>query len=135
MYVQVDWAQPANIQLSIGAVQGDASFDEAVSQYDLHTVTPEDEFNTHYYFATRRNHVEEDAEYNEMKIKAMHGAFEGEDGPVLLAVQEEMGDATDFFSLNPVLLSGDASPVRVRRLLQKLIADEEADRKNAVAAE
>ena len=135
MYVQVNWAQPSNIQLSIGAVQGDASFDQAVSQYDLHTVTPESEFKTHYYFATRRNHAEGDAQYNDIKIKAMHDAFEGEDGPMLLAVQKEMGETSDFFSLKPVLLSGDAAPVRVRRLLQKLIADEQADRESAVAAE
>lgn len=136
MFFDITWHRPANIQLTVGAAQGDTEFMDGIWQYDLHTVTPEDEFTTHYYFATRRNHLEDDAEFNDFKIKAMHGAFEGEDGPILLQVQEEMGDTSDFFSLNPVLMSNDAAPVKVRRLLQKLIAEETADQEQtAVAAE
>lgn len=119
-YFDIVWHAPANIQLSVGAVQDGKSFDEAVSQYDLHTCTPEDEFKTHYFFATRRNHVEDDAEYNALKIKGMHDAFELEDGPLVQAVQREMGDA-DFFDLNPVLMSNDVAPVKVRRLLKRMI--------------
>ncbi|WP_370385541.1 hypothetical protein [Novosphingobium sp. EMRT-2] len=119
-YFDIVWHAPSNIQLSVGAVQDGKSFDEAVSQYDLHTCTPEDEFKTHYFFATRRNHVEDDAEYNALKIKGMHDAFELEDGPLVQAVQREMGDA-DFFDLNPVLMSNDVAPVKVRRLLKRMI--------------
>jgi vanillate O-demethylase monooxygenase subunit len=54
----------------------------------------------------------------------MHAAFENEDGPIITAVQDEMG-TTDFFSLKPVLMSNDIAPVKVRRLLAKLIKDEE----------
>lgn len=122
-YFDITWAPPANIQLSVGAVQGDKSFDEAISQYDLHTVTPESENTTHYWFATRRNHIVEDAEYNKLKIEGMHGAFESEDGPVLEAVHEEMG-TNDFFSLHPVLISNDAAAVKVRKLLKHLIDEE-----------
>jgi phenylpropionate dioxygenase-like ring-hydroxylating dioxygenase large terminal subunit len=122
-YFDITWTPPANIQLSVGAVQGGKSFDEAMMQYDLHTTTPESAFVTHYFFATRRNHDVDNAEYNEMKIKAMHQAFDDEDGPIITAVQAEMGEA-DFFDLNPVLMSNDVGPVRVRKLLQKLIAEE-----------
>jgi vanillate O-demethylase monooxygenase subunit len=124
-YFDITWSAPANIQLSVGAVQDGKSFDEAISQYDLHTCTPEDEFHTHYFFATRRNHVEDDGEYNQVKINAMHQAFEDEDGPLIVAVQERMGDA-EFFELEPVLMSNDVAPVKVRRLLQKMIAAEQA---------
>ena len=31
---------------------------------------------------------------------------------------------TDFFSLNPVLMSNDIAPVRVRRLLRRLVDEE-----------
>ncbi|PWW33805.1 hypothetical protein [Chromohalobacter israelensis] len=79
---------------------------------------------THYFFATRRNHREEDAEYNAQKIKAMHAAFEDEDVPIIEAVHKEMR-TTDFFSLNPVLMSNDLAPVKVRKLLNKLIAQEQ----------
>ncbi len=122
-YFDINWRPPANIQLSVGAVQGEKNFDEAISQYDLHTVTPETETSTHYFFATRRNHNEEDAEYNELKIQGMHDAFKLEDEPVVQAVQEEMG-TTDFWSLNPVMMSNDTASVKVRRLLQKIMKEE-----------
>jgi vanillate O-demethylase monooxygenase subunit len=124
-YFDITWTPPANIQLSVGAVQGDLAFEDAVMQYDLHTATPESQFSTHYFFATRRNHDIDNAEYNAMKIKAMHDTFEAEDGPIITGVQREMGDA-DFFELNPVLMSNDVGPVRVRKLLQKLIEEERA---------
>ena len=122
MFVQVNWAAPGNIQLSIGATQGNGplELDATVGQYDLHTVTPETESTTHYWFATRRNHIVEDAGFNKMKIEAMHGAFTNEDLPLLEAVETEMGGA-EFFSLSPVLISSDAAPVRVRRLLREMI--------------
>ncbi|MGE4373465.1 MAG: Rieske 2Fe-2S domain-containing protein [Xanthobacter sp.] len=126
MFAQVDWAAPANIQLTIGATQNDndpLDLAHCVGQYDLHTVTPETESTTHYWFATRRNHLEEDGDYNKMKIEAMHGAFINEDGPIIEAVEQEMNGA-EFFSLSPVLLSNDTAPVRVRRLLRQMIEEQ-----------
>lgn len=133
-YFQIVWSAPANIQLSVGATQEAEGWDNKVSQYDLHTATPADEYNTHYFFATRRDHIEDDAEYNEFKIKAMHGAFIDEDGPIVRAIQEEMEDE-DFFDLKPVLLSNDASPVHVRRILQRLIENEKGAEASLSAAE
>ncbi|WP_428422528.1 Rieske 2Fe-2S domain-containing protein [Methylibium sp.] len=124
-FFDITWTPPANIQLSVGATQNGHALDleGCVGQYDLHTCTPETANTTHYYFATRRNHVVEDANYNAMKIQAMHAAFETEDGPIIEAVHDEMG-TTDFFSLDPVLMSNDAAPVKVRRMLKRLIEDE-----------
>lgn len=119
MFVEVNWTVPTHLQLSIGATQDpDAELDleSTVSQYDFHTVTPETADTTHYWFATRRNHLEDDAEYNEMKIRGMHGAFATEDVPLIEAVHAEMGP-DDFFSLDPVLMSNDTAPVRARRIL------------------
>lgn len=125
-FFDITWTPPANIQLSVGAVQGPGKLDleDCVGQYDLHTCTPETDSTTHYFFVTRRNHLVEDAGYNEMKIKAMHAAFENEDGPIIEAVQEEMGSA-DFFELKPVLMSNDVAPVKVRRRLARLIEEEQ----------
>ncbi len=36
-YFDITWTPPSNIQLSVGAVQGQKDFDGATSQYDLHT--------------------------------------------------------------------------------------------------
>lgn len=128
MFFDITWTPPANIQLSVGAVQNEqAQLDlmDCVGQYDLHTCTPETGDSTHYYFATRRNHLVEDGDYNRGKIQAMHTAFETEDGPIIEAVHAEMG-TDDFFSLNPVLMSNDIAPVKVRRLLKRLIQQETA---------
>lgn len=125
-FFDITWSAPANIQLSVGAIQGagELNLRNCVGQYDLHTCTPETATTTHYFFATRRNHVEDDDEYNKMKIAAMHEAFMSEDGPILDAVQVEMA-TDDLFGLNPVLMSNDVAPVKVRRHLLRLINDEQ----------
>jgi phenylpropionate dioxygenase-like ring-hydroxylating dioxygenase large terminal subunit len=124
-FATVTWHAPATIQLTIGATQGDGALtlEQTVGQYDLHTCTPASATETHYWFATRRNHIVDDAGYNQFKIDAMHNAFVTEDGPIIEAVQQEM-NTSDFFALNPVLITSDAAPVRVRRLLRKLIQQE-----------
>lgn len=135
-FVRVTWSAPTNLQLTIGATQDDKApldYEHTVGQYDLHACTPEDADNTHYFFATRRNHIEDNADFNKMKIEAMHGAFLNEDGPILTAVHENMG-TTDFFALSPVLISSDLGPVRVRRLLQQMIdAEQKAKAEKAEA--
>lgn len=133
-WIQVNWSAPGNIQLSLYCAQDDTPVKEGPGQYDLHSVTPEDEFSTHYFFATRRNHIEEDAEYNAMKIRAMHDAFENEDGPIIAACQREMGER-DFFAMNPVLMSNDLAAVKMRRRLQRLIEAENTAALTLEAAE
>lgn len=125
LFFDITWTPPGNIQLSVGALQGEGNLDlnNTVGQYDLHTVTPETAKTTHYFFATRRNHLIDDAEHNEHMIQILHDTFQNEDGAMLEAVQEEM-QTTDFFALNPVLMSNDVAPVRVRRLLRRLVQEE-----------
>lgn len=122
-WIKVSWSAPGNIQLSLYCAQDDMPVLEGPGQYDLHSVTPEDDNTTHYFFATRRNHIEHDAEYNAMKIGAMHAAFEDEDGPLIAAAEREMG-GEDFFDLGPMLLSNDLAAVKVRRRLRDLVAQE-----------
>lgn len=126
-FIEVNWSRPANIQLTVGATQDDGllNLDHCVGQYDLHVTTPETETTTHYWFATRRNHLEDDAEFNVFKIKAMHDAFVNEDFPLIEAAGRAM-ETTDFLSLNPVLISSDAAPVKVRRIVKTLIEKENA---------
>lgn len=128
-YFNITWTAPSHIQLTVAAVQNGEFGVDDLNQYDLHTTTPETDTTTHYFFATRRNHIEDDASFNVMKIQNMHRAFEDEDVPLLEAVQDEMV-GTDFFSLNPVLMSNDIAPVRVRKKLLELI-EQEAQHSNA----
>ena len=127
-FIEITWRAPTNIQLTTGCTQNDGPLDlsNCVGQYDLHICTPESATTTHYFFATRRNHLEEDGEFNEMKIKAMHDAFVTEDGPALDAAHKEMG-TNDLFKLNPVLLPSDIAAVKVRRKLDALVQIELAE--------
>lgn len=122
-WIKVIWTVPGNIQLSLFCAQDETPVLEGPGQFDLHSVTPEDETSTHYFFCTRRNHIEEDAEYNAFKIKAMHDAFEQEDGVLMIATEREMG-GSDFFDLGPMLLSNDLAAVKVRKRLRDMVAQE-----------
>lgn len=122
-WIKVNWTAAGNIQLSLYCAQDDMPVLDGPGQYDLHSVTPEDDGNTHYFFCTRRNHIEDDADYNAMKIAAMHGAFENEDGPLITAAELEMAGA-DFFEMGPMLLSNDLAAVKVRRRLRDMVAKE-----------
>jgi len=62
----------------------------------------------------------------------MHAAFEDEDVPIIEAVHKEMR-TTDFFSLNPVLMSNDVAPVKVRKVLGRLIEEERKEKAGQVA--
>lgn len=53
----------------------------------------------------------------------MHTSFGTEDGPFIKTVDAEMG-TDDSFGLQPVLMSNDIAPVKVRRLLKRLIQEE-----------
>ena len=126
-FVQVRWTAPSNMFLTVGAVQdgGKKSFDKAIVSWDFHMMTPETERSTHYFFASRRNFLVDDAELNKAKMEGMIHTFQTEDEPLISAVQAEMG-TTDFWSLKPALLSCDPAPVKARRRLAKLIEAEEA---------
>ena len=127
-FVQVTWEAPAHVELIVGATQhlrldSELNFHNTTAQYDLHTTTPETEDSTHYFFSTRRNHLEEDANFNQFKIEAMRDTFVKEDVPLVESIHAAMG-TTDFFSLNPVLMINDIAPVKFRKTLSKLIEQE-----------
>lgn len=124
-FVQVLWTAPANMFITVSAVQGTRDFDKGVTSWDFHLMTPETETSTHYFFGTARNFLPEDAHLNKMKTDGMIHTFMTEDEPLISAVQAEMG-TTDFWSLKPALLSCDPAPVKARRRLQALIEQESA---------
>lgn len=131
-HVEVVWTAPASMLLTVGAVQGSRRYEEGLLSWDHHIMTPESATTTHYFFATRRNWLVEDAELNRMKLDGTVAAFTLEDKPIIEAVQREMG-TSDLWSLNPVLLSSDPGAVRARRKLTSLIAKERSTAQ-AVAA-
>lgn len=125
-WIDVRWDAPANMLLDAGAVATGRPRSEGVATPLPHLFTPETERTSHYWFAFPFPKVmgEMGKELAERQIEGLNAPFSMEDLPMLEAQQNMMG-AADFWSLKPVLLPGDAGAIRARRVLDKLIQDEQ----------
>jgi vanillate O-demethylase monooxygenase subunit len=123
-WLNMEWRPVGAMVLHAGTTLPGRPREEAVEVFAAHIVTPETEFSTHYFFSSAlpAELVRMVPESGGLSQKAI---FEADDLPMLAAVQHMMG-AADLWSLDPVLLPGDAGAVRVRRVLQGLIAAEQA---------
>lgn len=125
MSLHVTWRPAANMFLRFGCRPAGAA--ETFEVHACHLMTPEGESSTHYFFLGARNYLIEDTEYTRIQQEQILYAFAQEDKPILEAVQRGMR-TNDLWSLNPVLLSGDAGAVRARRKLLALIEAQAAGR-------
>lgn len=127
-WVDVRWDPPAAMELTLYVDEVGGSRETAKwLDHGCHIMTPETETTTHYFWASSRNYRVDDTALTDAIQAGLEAAFENEDKPMLAAQQTMMGNA-EFWSLNPVLLAGDAGGVRARRVLARLIADEAAAR-------
>lgn len=97
-----------------------------------HIATPETEGSTHYFMSvTRFNDIDNEALDAVMK-RTQLDAIDTEDGPMLRAVDREMAGA-DLLELKAVSMPSDEGALRVRRVMRRLLKQEEAgDSKAAV---
>lgn len=137
-WFDVRWDPPASMLLWVGSLPAGTPRTTASKAIPFcHLFTPETATTTHYWFATSypRSMKQEYEQRAARDIKFLRTAFEMEDLPMLQAQQEAMGDV-EFWGLKPVLLATDAAAVRTRRVLDKLIKDEQvANELLSVAAE
>lgn len=123
-WTEVTWTAPGCMQLHVGAtLQGEAR-ERGVDTVNLHLTTPETATSCHYWYWTTRNFAISPEANAQIRPLVEH-AFKQQDKPMLEAQQRNIG-AAEFWSLNPVLLAGDAGAVRVRRKLQQLMSQESA---------
>lgn len=134
-WVDVRWDAPANMLLDAGAVATGLPRSEGRSFPLPHLFSPETDTTTHYWFSfcVPKAMGEHGKAIAEEQVQGLSVPFTNEDLPMLEAQQKMMGDA-DFWSLKPVLLAGDAGAVRARRLLDKMIAAEQASAAPAAEA-
>ncbi|WP_292905394.1 aromatic ring-hydroxylating dioxygenase subunit alpha [Niveispirillum sp.] len=125
-WLDCKWQAPALIELYSGATQTGRPREEGSDVPSIHFFTPETAKTTHYFYAMccPRSAGPMAQEIAQQQTDAVRGPFETEDLPVVEAQQEMIGDA-DFMSLNPVLLPTDAGAGRARRVLARMIAEEE----------
>lgn len=126
-WIDVRWDAPANMLLFAGVVPAGLERSQGQEQLLPHLFTPETDTSTHYWFAFPMpiEMGEPGSQIAEQQVSAIEVPFRTEDLPMLEAIQGRMGDA-EFWDLKPVLLAGDAGGVRARRVLDALIAKEQA---------
>jgi vanillate O-demethylase monooxygenase subunit len=123
-WTEVTWTAPGCIQLQVGATLAGEARERGVDTVNLHLTTPETATRCHYWYWTTRNFAVVPGANAQIRPLIEH-AFMGQDKPILEAQQRRIGQS-EFWSLKPVLLPGDAGSVRVRRKLQQLMAQEQA---------
>lgn len=119
------WYPPAIINFNNGTKFPGQDDLEGFCFPQAHCITPETETTCHYFFAAARNLKRDDPAIDDALFDVLNTAFRTQDEPMIKAVQMRMGDTGDLDSLNPVLLKTDAAPVMARRMLKKMIADEQ----------
>ena len=118
------WTAPSCYLLDVGVTARGGSRSDGAWFYGIHLLTPETESTTHYHFASARppgSVVDPDLDAELARCRQI--AFADQDKPIVDAQQRVIG-AQDLWSMKPVLLPIDAGPVRMRRRMEQLIAQE-----------
>lgn len=123
-WMDTRWHPPGYMHMETGLTEPGSPRSAGKVSHALHLITPETPTTNHYFWANARAFATDDDKLSEQIHKGFSHAFEYEDKPILAAQQESIGDA-DLWDLDPVMLTGDAAAIRVRRRLGKMI-DEEA---------
>lgn len=121
---EVTWHAPATLYFDFRAADPGTPFDEMTLLPSLHAFTPETADTTHYFWATARNFALGDAQFSTVMKGALEFAFEEEDMPLIRDAHRLMA-GEDFWALKPLVLNGDGAGIRARRVLKRLIAQEQ----------
>jgi len=126
-FTRMRWMAPSTMRLLTGISTPGAAYESGTGYHAIHMLTPESDRTTHYFFtAVRFNVLTADEQLNariQEKISTTRRfAFEEQDAPVIEAQQRIIDEAET--PVDPVILSIDVGPVRYKRILQKMIANE-----------
>jgi vanillate O-demethylase monooxygenase subunit len=121
----VDWFAPSVMVLGAGANHAGAIRDPGRDTVTLHSISPETETSSHYFYCSTRPFMTDDLELSASFKITLDKAFVEEDKPMLEKQQDRIG-TVDFWSLKPLMLPIDSAGVQTRRTLAKLIAAEAA---------
>jgi phenylpropionate dioxygenase-like ring-hydroxylating dioxygenase large terminal subunit len=123
---EVRWHAPGVMPLNICCTPTGRPQEEGIGTHNVHIVTPETEGTSHYWFWLTRNYRPDDAAMTNKRQEIMFGVFTNEDKPMLEAQQRRLG-SMELMELEPVQLVTDAGSMRIRRILNRLIHQEQAE--------
>jgi vanillate O-demethylase monooxygenase subunit len=124
-WLDVIWYAPSNMQLTVGVTPAGSPERIGRETPGVHLMTPETEKTTHYFWSNARDFRRDDATLHAALDEGLRYAFEHQDKPMIEAVSESM-EGEDFWDLRPAILACDAGAIRARRVLRKMISDEQA---------
>ena len=123
-WLDVRWDAPALMELVVGVAPTGAPQRIGRETPGVHLMTPETEVTTHYFWSNSRDFRIDDAELHAQLDEGLRFAFEHQDKPMIVAQREAM-EGAEFWSLNPLVLEGDAGAIRARRILRRMIHEEQ----------
>jgi vanillate O-demethylase monooxygenase subunit len=123
-WLDVTWFPPGNMQLVVGVARAGTPERVGKATPGVHLMTPETEGSTHYFWSNGRDFRREDTELHAALDEGFKIAFELQDKPMMIAQRDALAGA-DFWDMKPLILAGDAGAVRARRILRKMIKEEQ----------
>jgi len=128
------WSAPSVLHFDLGVTEVGAPVEDGISLPNAHVITPQDEFNSHYFWCIARNRKIGDQAASEQLFAIANKVFSTEDLPMIEAQQENMGARTDLMAMKPVTLDPDLPALRARRILANLIREEQGPSDSAQQA-
>jgi phenylpropionate dioxygenase-like ring-hydroxylating dioxygenase large terminal subunit len=132
------WDAPSCLRHEAGVTPPGAAHEAGITVIGTHLVTPAAKGTCTYHVAAVRigeSKGSDDAVISEQLSALRKFAFDEQDRPILEAQQRAYDLAGGPDSLRPVMLSIDAAPLRARRVLAKIIAEENQDAKTQTDGE
>jgi phenylpropionate dioxygenase-like ring-hydroxylating dioxygenase large terminal subunit len=124
-WLRMRWNAPASMRLDVGAAPHGAPESQGFDIPQAHILTPAGEHETHYFWTASRNHDLESVDADNYMLNLFREAFDAEDKPMIEAAYGNVR-GKDFWAEKPASLGIDQGGTRARRLLESLIAREDA---------
>jgi len=133
-WLDMRWDAPGTLHLDVGVAPAGTNRANPIDMAQAHFVTPESETSTHYFWIYSMTDCGQGQDMLDFFLKVVHIAFDEEDKPMLEGQQLAMV-GTDFWAEHPMILPEDAGAIRARRVLDKLIREENRIQAGADGAE
>lgn len=124
-WLRMRWNAPASMRLNVGATPHGAPESDGFDLPQAHILTPANDHETHYFWTASRNHSLDDDGVDAYMLDLFGQAFDVEDKPMIEAAYDRVR-GKDFWGEKPVSLGIDQGGTRARRMLEAMIAQEEA---------
>ena len=124
-WLDMRWNAPASMRLTVGVCPHGEPREAGFELPQAHILTPASEHETHYFWSSTRYHDLGSAEADAMLLELFGNAFDLEDKPMIEAAYANVR-GKDFWAEKPLSLGIDQGGTRARRMLEKMLRDEQA---------